>query len=509
MATHIKHRFQFFRWLYFSVIAATLVLMWTGQPARSENFVVYFPNAHSILPLKTYENVRYLPVLKLLKVFGHVARVRSKKKELRVWFESTELQFHQNNRVVRLNKAKLRLSNPPQNIEGEWMVPVDFVTQILPTLINQNVEYQVGENRLFIGNISPNSFTLQMQPMQGGARLTFQFAEPVNLRTAARNGKWILYLGNRPVEPAESNFEFRNAYISRVQYDDQDGHPKLILTPAMAGLDFYPVLGNGEKTLVTEIMKPEVAATAPAPAGPQPAPEPQPAPSQPAAAAAAAKPPTAAPAPTPTTSLLPAVVLDPGHGGSDLGASGGNGLLEKDLTAQIVARVSKALQATGRYQIILTRTGDQTVNFDQRATIANTAHPIAFISFHAGNLGPSTPRVMVYTYQPSSPVALAPGADPRPLFIPWAKVQLGYLNRSQQLAQDLQQDLQKDTGVAGSPPMGVPLRVLRSIAAPAVAIEVGSLAPGSNPAPLTQKSFQDGIAAAVVQALGNFQGGQP
>ncbi len=478
-----------------------MLLAWPARPAQSGNFVFYFPKTHSILQTKAYQNVQYLPVLKLLNLVGHVAGLQAKRKTLKVWFGSTKIQFREKNPIVRLNNAKLRLSNPPRTMEGEWMVPVDFLTEILPTLINQTVEYQTGQNRIFIGNVKPNSFTVHMEPLENGAQLTFQFATPVSLQTAARNSRWILYLGSHPVEPIQSNFEFQNSYVSRVQFEDQDGRPKLVLTPAAAGLDFYPKLGNGNKTLVADVMKPKVAAAQPAPAlPPPPPPAPHPAPEQPPAAAVVK--------PQAPNLLLPAVVLDAGHGGADAGAQGPDGLLEKNLTAQIVGTVSKALQATGRYRIVLTRTGDQTVDFDQRAAEANAATPIAFITFHAGNLGPSAPMVRVYTYCPSSPVALASGADPAPLFTLWNKIQLDYLNRSRQLAQALQRDLAKDTGVAPASPMEVPLRDLRSIAAPAVAIEVGSLAPGTNPAPLTQQSFQDKIAAAVVQALENMQGGR-
>lgn len=499
LATH--HNVRTSRWLAPSV-AAILLLLWPARTARSESFVVYFPASHSILPIKTHHGVEYLPIVKLLGLFGQVEAVQAKKKSLSVRFEGTEIRLRAKNRIVRLGNAKLRLSNPPRYMDGEWMVPVDFITQILPTLINQTVEYQIGQNRVFIGNVRPNSFTLQMQPLAGGARLTLQFTEPIKLRTIARNGKWILYLGNHPVEPIKSNFEFRNAYISRVQFEDQDGHPKLVLTPTVAGLDFYPTWEPEKKILVTEIMRPEATAARPAPPLPPPSSPLRPAPSE-------APPPVAVKPLIPLPKLsLPAVVLDAGHGGSDPGARGGGGLLEKDLTAQIVGRVSKALDATGRYQVVLTRTDDQTVDFEQRATEANTAHPIAFISFHAGNLGPSTPRVVVYTYQPSSPVAPATGVDPLPLFVPWTKIQLDYLARSRRLAQDLQQDLENDTHVAAAAPREAPVRVLRSIAAPAVAIEVGSLVPGSNPAPLTRQSFQDQIASAVVQALASFQGGR-
>jgi len=501
LTTHTKQSVQFSRWLYLSVIAVLVML--AARPARSDNFVIYFPNSRSVLLLKTYENVRYLPVLKLLNLFGHVGGLQEKKKFLKVWFGSTQIRFREKNPTVQLNNAKFRLSNPVRTMDGEWMVPVDFLTQVLPTLINQTVEYQMGEDRIFIGIIKPNSFTLHMQPLPGGARLTFQFAEQVSLRTAARNGKYILYLGDHPVEPIKSNFQFQNAYISRVHFDDQDGHPKLIVTPTVAGLDFYPKLGQEGKLLVTDIMKPAVAAAAPAPAAPLP-PLPHPVPSQPPAGAASQP---LIPAQVPNLSL-PAVVLDAGHGGSDPGARGGDGLLEKNLTAQLVARVSIALTATGRYRVILTRAGDQTVGFEQRAAEANGAHPIAFISFHAGNLGPATPRVMVYTYRPSSPEAQASSAGLQSLLTPWTKVQLAYLGQSRQFAQDLQQNLEKATGVAPAAPMEVPVRTLQSIAAPAVAVEVGSLVPGANSAPLTQPSFQDQIAAAVVQALANFQGGR-
>jgi N-acetylmuramoyl-L-alanine amidase len=503
LTKYTKQNVQFVRWLYLSVIAVLVLMLWPAHPARSDNFVLYFPNSRSILPLKTYENVRYLPVLKLLNLFGHVEGLQEKKKSLKVWFGSTQIRFREKNLTVQLNNAKFRLSNPVRTLDGEWMVPVDFLTQVLPTLVNQTVEYQMGEDRIFIGNIKPNSFTLQLQSLPGGAQLTFQFAEPVSLRTAARNGKWILYLGEHPVEPIKSNFQFRNTYISRVHFDDQDGHPKLIVTPAMAGLDFYPKLSKEGKLLVTDIIKPEAVATPPATAAPNPPPLPNPVPSQ-APAAAASRP--LIPAQVPNLSL-PAVVLDAGHGGSDPGARGGDGLLEKNLTAQLVARVSKALMATGRYRVVLTRVGDQTVDFEQRATEANVAHPVAFISFHAGNLGPSTPRVMVYTYRPSSPEALASTAGPQSLFTSWAKIQLTYLGRSRQFAQVLQQDLEKTSGVAPSAPMEVPVKALQSIAAPAVAIEVGSLASGTDSAALTRPSFQDQIAAAVVHALADFQGG--
>ncbi|HZT70660.1 MAG TPA: N-acetylmuramoyl-L-alanine amidase [Terriglobia bacterium] len=489
------------RWSLLGVVMG-LLLMMAPHSGQSENFVIYFPKSHSIIPVRTYSSVQYLPVIQLLNLFGNVGSMKSRKKSLEVWFNSTQIRLRQDDRTIRLNNAKLTLDAPVRTIEGEWMVPADFLTSVLPTLINQVVHYQRGEDRILVGNVRPNSFALHLSQVQNGAELSIQFTEQINLRTAAQNGKWVLYLGSHPVQPVESIFELNNPYVSQVRFDDHDGQPKLIISPSSPGLDFYPKLSDEGKTIIAQIIKPEAPQTATGPQQAAPA-APVPGPSQPAVTQGGVAP---APAPAP---LLPAVVLDAGHGGSDLGAQGKNGLLEKNLTLQIVAQVQRALLATGKYRVVLTRATDINVNFDQRAVAANIARPIAFFSFHAGDLGQSTPRVMVYSYRPSSPLAMANGPDPKSLFVNWDKVQLHYIDQSQRLAEGLQQDLEKTTKAASTPPMELPVRVLQSIAAPAVAVEVGSLAPSSDASPLTNSNFQQEIASAVVQAVANLQGGRP
>lgn len=504
LVIHNNRKVRSFRWLSLGIVIGIILLM-IPRLAQSDSFVFYFPKSHSVLTTQTYNNVQYLPVLPLLNLFGRAGSIKSKRKSFEVWFNNTRIRIRKDNPSIRLNNGRVKLDHPVRSMGGEWMVPVGFLTTVLPTLINQTVEYQRGENRIFIGGVMPNSFTLHLSPLEQGAQLTIQFAEQVHLRTAAQNGKWILYLGKHPVEPIESNFQFNNPYVSRVKFDDHDGRPKLIVTPSEPGFDFYPKLGEGNKIIVANILKPGVTTAHGAPMMPKPPAGPQAAPSM--------TPPTNSPkplSPLPVPNLsLPAVVLDAGHGGTDTGAQDKNGLLEKNLTAQIVGQVQKALQATGKYRIVLTRIGDVNVGYDQRAAEANIAHPIAFISFHAGDLGPSTPRVMVYSYRPSSPLAMAPGNDSPSLFVNWDKVQLRFMDPSNRLARDLQQDLEKTTKVASTPPMELPIRVLRSIAAPAVAIEVGSLTQTSDSAALTNPSFQKEIAAAVVQAIASFQEGKP
>ena len=114
-----------------------------------------------------------------------------------------------------------------------------------------------------------------------------------------------------------------------------------------------------------------------------------------------------------------------------------DGVTEKDLVAQLVARVRLALLSTRKYRIVLTRTGDANVTFEQRAVAANVAGAAYFLTFHAGDLGGSSPRIAVYTYQPPGPPLPSPGGEARSIFVPWNQVQEAYLDQSRQLAQAL------------------------------------------------------------------------
>jgi N-acetylmuramoyl-L-alanine amidase len=311
-----------------------------------------------------------------------------------------------------------------------------------------------------------------------------------------------MFLGDRPIEPLEQSFHFQNPYVTDVHFDDQDGLPKLVVTPSAGGLNFYPVLAEGGKVLLADVLKP-------------PPPLPQTPPPSAPSPTIASTPATPAPSPgvteegpaAPLGPPLPVVALDAGHGGEDAGARSREGLAEKDLVAQLVARVRLALLSTRRYRIVVTRTGDVDATFEQRAVAANMAGAAYFLTFHAGDLGGSSPRIAVYTYQPPSPPLPSPDGEPRSVFVPWNQVQEAYLDQSRQLAQALAQRFAQIAGVAADSPTAAPVRTLRSVNAPAVAIEIGSLSPDNDAGPLTNPVFQLELSAAVAEVLAGLQGG--
>lgn len=74
-------------------------------------------------------------------------------------------------------------------------------------------------------------------------------------------------------------------------------------------------------------------------------------------------------------------VLDPGHGGSEIGAAGPNGAAEKALNLRVAEIVEWYLEEAG-YTVLLTRTTDIRIPLRSRADIANALTPDAFVSIH-------------------------------------------------------------------------------------------------------------------------------
>lgn len=79
------------------------------------------------------------------------------------------------------------------------------------------------------------------------------------------------------------------------------------------------------------------------------------------------------------------LVIDAGHGGRDLGASGRQSH-EKDLTIRTAKRFSKLVRKNCKnVEVILTRIGDEYVSLDDRAGMANFFNADLFMSIHANS----------------------------------------------------------------------------------------------------------------------------
>lgn len=76
------------------------------------------------------------------------------------------------------------------------------------------------------------------------------------------------------------------------------------------------------------------------------------------------------------------IVIDPGHGGKDVGATGYKGRLEKDLVLNVALELGKVLKQRG-YKVFYTRQKDVFINLRDRTKVANDKNADLFISLHA------------------------------------------------------------------------------------------------------------------------------
>ena len=91
----------------------------------------------------------------------------------------------------------------------------------------------------------------------------------------------------------------------------------------------------------------------------------------------------------PAARAAQSVCLDPGHGGSDIGASNG-GIQEKDLNLQVARKLGDLLVAEG-YVVYYTRESDVSLSRSDRARYCNSKGATILVSVHHnGSSNPAT-----------------------------------------------------------------------------------------------------------------------
>jgi N-acetylmuramoyl-L-alanine amidase len=218
--------------------------------------------------------------------------------------------------------------------------------------------------------------------------------------------------------------------------------------------------------------------------------------------------PPSAPAQAPPAQLAPSipsgpvVVIDPAHGGTDSGARGPNGVFEKNVVLDYARTLRSEFERQGM-RAILTRNDDSNPSYDDRAGAANAYRDAIFISLHVSSTGTSnTARCYFDLLTVASAGAAGTSPSTGSALVSWDEAQLGHLAASKRLAALIQ--LQLVQSFSGSPvqPIEAPVRQLRSIEGPAVAVEVSSVAASSTDA-LTAQARP--LVSAVVRSVVAFR----
>ena len=203
------------------------------------------------------------------------------------------------------------------------------------------------------------------------------------------------------------------------------------------------------------------------------------------------------------------IAIDPGHGGHDKGAAGLQTTLEKSTTLSVSKFIQSELEK--KYQTLLTRNDDYSLDILERTALANQAGADLMISIHTGaSFSRQKSGMTIYYYDEmtklisSSIDQMPPKSAATEDLIQWDTVYKKHLRGSIFLAEALQNRLMDDLQVSNVRIAKEPLLVLIGADMPAVVVEIGHLTNPDETENLKTDAFLTQIAKAISAAVDDF-----
>ena len=169
------------------------------------------------------------------------------------------------------------------------------------------------------------------------------------------------------------------------------------------------------------------------------------------------------------------VVIDAGHGGSDVGATR-NGVYEKNITLDVSKRVADLLRKKG-YIVEMTRTTDTYVSLQDRVAISEDINPDVFVSIHVNSSNSDSPTGLETHYYKDNSLELA------------KYVHASLLNHVNS----------KDRGLFKSR-----FYVINHTTAPAILVEIGFISSPVERAQLVSESRKQATAKAIAEGINDY-----
>ena len=381
-------------------------------------------------------------------------------------------------------------------------MPVDSAPRFLAPLLGKRAEWRAAQRMLLIGNVTVPRVTVRTSVSGNTVRVALEASEKVPFRVAQEQGRVTVAIPRDVIDVSLQPERFTGGIVDGVQF--------------VGGKDnvFTITLGRRFKELQAHE---EEAPAAPRPRVPGHAAGRRRSPARSPRAAGRS------PRSSPAGPAVRTVVIDPGHGGDDVGAKGPGGRAGEGRHAR-----HRAQGARGRRR---TRSACRPSSPATRTrTWPSTSAPPSPTTTSPTCSSPSTPTPAAprgrggarCTSCPTRPATTRAGAWPRwraersrpPPARPPARTwpsSCGTWRRPStsrsppSLASRIQEELAEVTGNEGRGVKQAPFRVLVGAAMPAVLVEVAFISNSEEEKLLTSDAYQSRIAAAVVRGIARFQ----
>jgi N-acetylmuramoyl-L-alanine amidase len=259
--------------------------------------------------------------------------------------------------IVPQGGVPARLNNSPAQGTLSLIKGADSIQTAPPAMRLATIqEVDLGSNQMLIRADQPLFYTVRREG--SSYRITFRSAQLSEQIQPPRIGS--------------------GSSLSQIQIQqDAPGTVSIGLTPA-TGVQILGLKRFGAQSLLLQLYRPGALATSPSDLQPQPSSNVTPIPQSPS------------PLPLPISRKI--VVIDPGHGGPDVGAVGIGGLRETDVVLDIGLEVARLLQQQGII-VHLTRQDERDVDLPPRVAMAEQVKANVFVSIHANSVSLSRPDI--------------------------------------------------------------------------------------------------------------------
>jgi N-acetylmuramoyl-L-alanine amidase len=260
----------------------------------------------------------------------------------------TDFLFGPGSAALTVGQEIIDLSQPPVVAGDGLHVPLDLLEAIYTELAGQRLTWRADERRLVVstGGLRTLPVSLDIVHIQGVSTVVLQFPEKPRYRVEEQPGRIRVHIiGDRIDAPPQVN-RANEGQLRGLEFGEQE---IAILVRPGTGMESYELARPYR--LVFDLFpgrgaEPSRSATLP-----------------------------------PRRDRIPTIVLDPGHGGSAVGAEGG-GLVEKDFTLRLARLLRSKLQSALGLRVVLTRDEDADLPLETRSAIANQLKADLFISLH-------------------------------------------------------------------------------------------------------------------------------
>ncbi len=225
----------------------------------------------------------------------------------------------------------------------------------------------------------------------------------------------------------------------------------------------------------------------------------------------------------------PVIVIDPGHGGDDTGATR-HGTVEKDVVLAFSLKLREKLQSTGRYKVLLTRETDTFVELNARREFAERQLASLFVAVHADYAQSSARGATIYSLRNSVASSLqrsARGEVSEHVLsdqeITALKNSDGDISAVKAILSDLARrevDMTRDrtsvfvksviefmgetTSLKDNPDRSAAFVVLKSAKVPSILIELGYVTNEADAQLLKSERWREKVSTSIVTAIDNY-----